>query len=320
MPRVVVVSRDLRLRSHLSELLRPVLGDDLGTAQGVKGLLRRFSGRGVELLLSVDRALEVVPAAMAPCALVELPALPEQGGVGRDWQEQVLELVCSRLGVEPPALQPAPLPLPALARARGGPVDILAIASSTGGPDALARVFSDLPGPLGIPVVIVQHMPAEFTALLAERLDRLCAMQVREGHDGARVEPDTVWVAPGGHHMVLERRRTDLVLRLNDDPPVHSCRPAADPMLFSVAELFGARALGTVLTGMGCDGLEGSRRLVEAGCDVIAQDEESSVVWGMPGFVARAGLASAVLPLSEIGAAIGQRVLASRPKGGRRAG
>lgn len=193
-----------------------------------------------------------------------------------------------------------------------GPVDALAIGCSTGGPNALTAVLAELPADLPVPVLIVQHMPPMFTGLLAERLDKGCALTVREAVDGARLAAGDVWLAPGGKHMVVERRAQGVFVRLTEEPPENSCRPAVDPLFRSVVRAYGAKVLGVVLTGMGQDGLRGCEAIVEAGGQVLAQDEATSVVWGMPGAVASEGLADAVLPLGGIAAEISRRVAAGR--------
>lgn len=178
---------------------------------------------------------------------------------------------------------------------------ILAIGSSTGGPQALMAVLSQLGSDVTVPIVITQHMPATFTALLAEHLERVTHRPCAEARDGDVVKPGTITVAPGGQHMVLVRDGAQtLHVSLNCDPPENFCRPSVDPLFRSAARLFGSRALGLVLTGMGSDGREGARAIVAAGGSIVAQDEASSVVWGMPGAVATAGLCSAILPLGQI--------------------
>lgn len=189
-----------------------------------------------------------------------------------------------------------------------GRPSIVAIGVSTGGPNALAELIPALPGDLPVPVVIVQHMPPMFTRLLAERLDAQSALTVREAEDGMRIEPGTVTIAQGDHHMVLARDAAGVRVVLNQEPPENSCRPAVDPLFRSVTALYGPRVLAVVLTGMGQDGLHGCQHVRDAGGRVLAQDEASSVVWGMPGYVVRAGLADSVLPLSSMAAAITRRV------------
>ena len=178
--------------------------------------------------------------------------------------------------------------------------DVVAIGVSTGGPNALAALLPQLPGSLPVPIVLVQHMPPMFTRLLAERLDAQSALKVVEAAGGETLTPGVVYVAPGNYHMVLQRHGNAVVTVLNQLPPENSCRPAVDPLFRSVAQIYGPRALAVVLTGMGQDGLRGSEDIRAAGGRVLAQDEASSVVWGMPGFVAKAGLADRILPLGEI--------------------
>lgn len=195
-------------------------------------------------------------------------------------------------------------PAPRLRPSSGEFVEALAIGSSTGGPTALDTLFRGLQGELPFAILIVQHMPPLFTKSLADRLARLSRIPVREAHEGAIVQPGTAWVAPGDHHMHVEREGPQTVLRITRGAPENSCRPSVDPLFRSVAAVYGRRALGLVLTGMGSDGLEGARHLVAAGGEVIVQDEPTSVVWGMPGAVAQAGLASRVLPLPDIAAEV----------------
>jgi two-component system chemotaxis response regulator CheB len=212
---------------------------------------------------------------------------------------------------ERPAPRPERSPAPVVRtvpRQLSASVDVVAIGVSTGGPNALAELVPALPGDLGVPVVIVQHMPPLFTKLLAERLDRESALRVIEGAPGMTVARNTVYIAPGDYHMTVTGHAPAVRLAMNQDPPENSCRPAVDVLFRSVASVYGGHVLAAVLTGMGKDGLRGSEVLCEAGAEVLAQDEASSVVWGMPGFVARAGLASAVLPLPDIAPEITRRV------------
>lgn len=187
-------------------------------------------------------------------------------------------------------------------------IDLVAIAASTGGPNALTELFTTLPADFPVPILIVQHMPPMFTRLLAERLSAKSAIRVEEGRTGESLRPGQAWIAPGDYHMLLTRDSTGLRLVLNQDAPENSCRPAADVLFRSVAHTVGPNALAVVLTGMDQDGFRGCEAIHEAGGLVLAQDEVSSVVWGMPGIVARAGLAEKVLPLSLIGPEIVRRV------------
>jgi len=199
-------------------------------------------------------------------------------------------------------------PFPAL------PPHALLIGSSTGGPQALNTVMSRLGEAMDqVPVLIVQHMPPTFTAILAEHLARASGRPAREAVHGEAVLPGRIYVAPGGRHLRVVRREGTPCIALDDGAPVNFCKPSVDPLLSSAAEVWGNRALALVLTGMGCDGSRGAADLVATGGAVIAQDEASSVVWGMPGSVAQAGLCSAVLPLDDIAPSIARLVLGARP-------
>jgi two-component system chemotaxis response regulator CheB len=178
--------------------------------------------------------------------------------------------------------------------------DIIAIGSSTGGPQALFEVLSHLKGGIRQPILITQHMPATFTTILAEHITRQCGIPCAEAKEGEPLVGGRIYLAPGDFHMVLATRGTGTVLSVNKEPPENFCRPAVDPMMRSIAKIYGKRALAIILTGMGQDGMRGCTELVAAGGLTIAQDEPSSVVWGMPGAVATAGLCSAVMPLREI--------------------
>jgi two-component system chemotaxis response regulator CheB len=205
-------------------------------------------------------------------------------------------------------------PLPR--RPFGGHVDIVAIGVSTGGPNALAEVLPALARDFPVPIVIVQHMPPIFTKLLADRLAAQCKFPVLEGAEGMLVEPGSVYIAPGGFHMTVERRGATSRLSTNVDPPENSCRPAVDVLFRSVAAQFGPSALAVVMTGMGSDGLRGCEQVKAAGGHIVVQDEGTSVVWGMPGFVSRAGLADRVLPLHGIAPEISSRVMGPSARAG----
>jgi two-component system chemotaxis response regulator CheB len=179
------------------------------------------------------------------------------------------------------------------------PFSVLAIGSSTGGPNALTEVVSQLPGDFPVPIVVVQHMPPVFTRFLAERLDAVSQLSVREAKGGEMLKPGDVWIAPGDFHLEMKRDGMDVRLQVQSGPQENSCRPSVDVLFRSAASAYPGAALAVVLTGMGQDGLAGARRLVESGSTLLAQDEATSVVWGMPGFVVRAGLADKVLPITE---------------------
>ncbi|MBC8285108.1 MAG: chemotaxis response regulator protein-glutamate methylesterase [Nitrospinae bacterium] len=222
-----------------------------------------------------------------------------------------IKMFCSKkAGLEAPvAAIPKPLqktttpivkkPFPR--RAANQKIDILAIGVSTGGPNALAEFFPSLPGDLPVPIVLVQHMPPFFTKLLAERLTAKCPLDIQEGRAGEKLQPGQAWIAPGDYHMVLEKKADGVYLKTNQEPQENSCRPAVDPLFRSVSDIYGPNVLSVIFTGMGQDGMKGCQQIKDKGGYVIVQDEETSVVWGMPGFVAREGLADEILPLNQIG-------------------
>ncbi|MBK7642088.1 MAG: chemotaxis response regulator protein-glutamate methylesterase [Planctomycetes bacterium] len=195
---------------------------------------------------------------------------------------------------------------------------LLAIGCSTGGPNALDCVLGGLPAELGVPVVIVQHMPPMFTRLLAERLDTKCPLRVHEAQAGMRLEPNHVYIAPGDWHMLVKREGTGLSIALDQSAPENSCRPAVDVLFRSVAQVCGATTLAVVLTGMGRDGTRGCEQIHAAGGRILAQDEATSVVWGMPGFVAQSGVAEAILPLQRVPVEITRILAQSRAAGVRK--
>jgi len=180
------------------------------------------------------------------------------------------------------------------------PPKILVIASSTGGPKALKDVLAGLPPSMSLPILIAQHMPPVFTAILAKDLANVSGRPTGEGQDFEPVKSGHIYIAPGDKHMTVEKAREDVIIRINQDPPENFCRPSAEPLFRSAVMIYGAATLGAVLTGMGKDGNSGARSIADAGGTIVAQDEESSVVWGMPRAVAEAGICSAVLPLKDI--------------------
>ncbi len=185
---------------------------------------------------------------------------------------------------------------------------ILAIGSSTGGPQALLTVLKDL-GSVNVPVVITQHMPSTFTKILAKHLTTSTNFNCKEAEEGDILENGKVYLAPGDYHMTIVEKSGQKVIALNQDAPENFCRPSVEPMFRSVLDLYGAETFAVILTGMGHDGLEASRRLVEEGGKLIAQDEKTSVVWGMPGAVSKAGLCSGVYPLDQIGTKIKEKLM-----------
>lgn len=206
-----------------------------------------------------------------------------------------------------PVVRPVRRPAAEVSRTPAGAdraVSVIGIGASTGGPSVLAEIIPALPKDLSVPVLVVQHMPPIFTKHLAERLDRASAVQVVEARDGEPLRPGVVYIAPGDFHLVVQARGTREVVELHQGPRENSCRPAVDVLFRSLAEVYGSRVCAAVLTGMGKDGLDGCRTLVDRGGRVVVQDQASSVVWGMPGFVSRAGLAQAALSPTEIAATL----------------
>jgi len=199
--------------------------------------------------------------------------------------------------------EPSPAP-----RVRGCAVEVVAIGASTGGPDALVTVLGGLPGDFPVPIVVAQHMPPTFTQFLAGRLAARSSLAVAEATDGDVLAPGQVWIARGDWHMTLARAGRALKVRLDQGPPINSCRPSVDSLFLSAAEICGPRVLAVVLTGMGQDGLRGAERIRAQHGQVLVQDESTSVVWGMPGSIARAGLADAVLPIDQLATEVLRRV------------
>ncbi|MFO0603459.1 MAG: chemotaxis response regulator protein-glutamate methylesterase [Polyangiales bacterium] len=241
------------------------------------------------------RALSHAPPAMVGAALAEPPAP---------------RVVVKPARPAPAPAAPAPDPRPAARRPSHAALDtngVVAIGASTGGPAALSALLPKLVREVHLPIVIVQHMPPVFTAQFAARLATLSGIDVREGADGDVLEAGRAWVAPGDYHMALVPDGLTVRIALNQGPPENSCRPAVDVLFRSVAAAYGRRAIAVVLTGMGQDGLAGAREIRAAGGQVLAQDEASSVVWGMPGALARHNVAHAVLPLDQLDAEVADR-------------
>ncbi|GAB6040241.1 protein-glutamate methylesterase/protein-glutamine glutaminase [Endothiovibrio diazotrophicus] len=197
---------------------------------------------------------------------------------------------------------------PPLAARRRGSYQLVAIGTSTGGPVALQEVLTKLPGSFPLPLLLIQHMPASFTAAFAQRLNQLCAIEVREAADGDELRPALALLAPGGRQMVVERVAGRHLVRITDSEPDQHYRPCVDITFRSAAKLFPGRVLSVILTGMGADGREGARELKAGGSTVWAQDEATSVVYGMPMAVKEAGLTDRVLPLQEVGPNLAESV------------
>jgi len=218
----------------------------------------------------------------------------------RDLVEKTVAL--GRAGSAAPARTVVPFPPRPAAARTGAPrrPRIIAIGSSTGGPQALLTVLGNLKPSVQCPIVIAQHIPATFTTVLAEHIARASGRPCVEAKDGMDVRAGHILLAPGDYHLQLAREADRVVARLSQSAPENFCRPSVDPLFRSVAQLYGADACALVLTGMGSDGCNGARVIAAAGAPVIAQDEATSVVWGMPGAVANAGICTAILPLPMI--------------------
>ena len=313
-----------------------VLDIEMPVMDGLTALPKLLEARpGVQIIMASTLTLKGASVSMKALSLGAADYLPKPttttgistaDGFKRELVEKVKSwgLVARRKRGLPPGSAAAPgsnVPPPpkklypgtVTLRPAGAPgkVDCLAIGSSTGGPQALFAVFRALGRVDRMPVFVTQHMPATFTTILAEHLAQASGMPAAEAKDGEAALPGRIYVAPGDFHMTVESQGTNMVVRLNKNPPENFCRPAVDPMLRSIAKAYGNRTLFVMLTGMGQDGLKGARELVAAGSNVIAQDEASSVVWGMPGAVASAGLCTAVLPLNEIGAYVKKALMRS---------
>jgi two-component system, chemotaxis family, protein-glutamate methylesterase/glutaminase len=222
----------------------------------------------------------------------------------RNVREQLIPRIKALTSSRRPATSAVPPPPAAPRRPRTGAFGVLAIGCSTGGPDALASLLPSLPSDLPVPVVIVQHMPPVFTRLLAARLDAQCGLPVTQAQHGGAVLPGRILIAPGGFHLALRRQGPSVVAELTEDPPENFCRRAVDVLFRSVASVYGDRTLAAVLTGMGRDGERGARVIRDAGGEIYVQDDTTSMVWGMPGAVAGAGLANMILPLPQLGPAL----------------
>jgi two-component system chemotaxis response regulator CheB len=216
-----------------------------------------------------------------------------------------------------PDPRPAPLEAPGSLKLRPFPPispRVLVVGASTGGPQAVMRLLAQLGDVVErAPVLITQHMPMTFTTIFAEHISRVSGRPAGEGRDGEAVRAGRIYIAPGGMHMRVTRKNGTAVIVLDDGPAVNFCKPAVDPLFSSAATIWSNWVLGVVLTGMGVDGRLGATNIVKAGGSVIAQDEATSVVWGMPGAVAAAGLCSAVLPLDRIAPSIVRLFAGERP-------
>ena len=296
MPELDGIGTLVEIRKSLSSL--PVVMYSTLTRHGAEATLEALSKGATDYVAkpsnvgSAAQGLECIRTQLIPKIKELCGSIPRQGGLR--W---------------PDSASPTVLPSPRRATPRREErVDVVAIGVSTGGPNALAQLIPTFPDDLPVPVVIVQHMPPVFTGLLADRLAAQSRIGVQEGSEGAVLKPGVAWIAPGDYHMIVTHEHPDVVLRIQQGPPENSCRPAVDVLFRSIAQVYKLHALAVVMTGMGQDGLRGCEYVREAGGQVLVQDRETSVVWGMPGFVAHAGLADRILPLDQLGTEILRRV------------
>lgn len=249
-----------------------------------------LSARGAEISI---RALSL---GAAECILK-----PGGGAVSQaaDFQRELLSLIRSLAGVKIAPQDTTAQRFPLRKAPNALPARILAIGSSTGGPKALIEMLTGMSG-LSVPIVITQHMPKTFTSMLAKHIGEKTGIVCCEAEDGQEIKAGCAYVAPGDYHLLFRKEAEKICVKLDQGPPENFCRPSVDPMLRSLIPVYGNRTLAVILTGMGSDGAKGCADIIDAGGQVIAQDEASSVVWGMPGAVATAGLCRAVLPPEQI--------------------
>ena len=298
-----------------------VLDIEMPELDGLSALPRLLAARpGVQVVMASSLTQQGASASVEALRLGAADAIgkPRAGWAvsgGMDFRSELvakigaLGAVAHRRPGEPAPELPPPLPTASCIVPKGPAPSscrpqALVIGASTGGPNALFRLVELLPRELDVPVFVTQHMPPTFTAILAEHLTRHTRRPSQEAKDGSAAQPGHVYIAPGGRHMSLTGKPGRVRIAISDEAPENFCRPSVNPMMRSAALVYGRCALGIMLTGMGSDGLEGARELVAAGGMLIAQDQSTSVVWGMPGSVVRAGLAAEVLPLDEIAAVV----------------
>jgi two-component system chemotaxis response regulator CheB len=292
---------------------------DMDGIAALPELLRRKPGLAVVMASTLTRRnAEVTMRALALGALDCIQKPDAQGGMSSDAFRHGLIAKIRELGMRarrplerPPIAVSAAGRMPSRLRPEPSmPPRVLAIGASTGGPQALTEICARL-GPVidQAPVLVTQHMPPTFTTIFAEHLARATGREAREAQDGEAIRAGRIYVAPGHRHLRIVRHDGHPVVMLDDGAPVHFCKPSVDVMFSSAAQVWGNWVQALVLTGMGADGASGAADIVAAGGSVIAQDEATSIVWGMPGAVAQAGLCAAVLPLPKIAPALLRRFL-----------
>lgn len=301
-----ITASGLAARSHDANITHFVVGASLADAPEAIAALEAL-GTGEVLAVSDNVVDAVQRLGLPPNRIVEASGDPQA----------IAKQIVGALDRRPrsprpsrPAPSAAPTPTPASPAApaatapasRGGRRNLLAIGCSTGGPEALTTILADFPADFPVPIVVVQHMPPDFTAVLARTLDRATPLSVSEVTAPVTARPGEVWIAPGHRHLVTVDASGRL--DLHDGPEVKNCRPSVDILFSSVAQSHGRMAVAAVLTGMGDDGADGATDLVATGAHMIVQDEASSVVWGMPGAVVRKGLAHEIVPLRHMAEAL----------------
>lgn len=286
----------------------------VGGLKSIPAILK--AARGAQVLIVSSLAEEGAEETVAALALGAADTLPKPG-IGRfnGRFSEVLMAKLRALGHADFSVAPAAPDVPAPARVlcqgpdmAEGPLGLLALGASTGGIHALATLFEALPRRIHVPILVTQHLPAPFMSVLARQLATASGRLATVAEDGMRLMPDQIVIAPGDAHLNVDTSRDRLIVRLSSQKMTSCCVPSVDPMLSSAGAVLGPGALGVMLSGMGRDGSEGASRLVAAGGSVIAQDEASSAVWGMPRAVVDAGLACAVLPPAKIAARIARRI------------
>ena len=289
-----------------------VLDLEMPGAGGLKSIPRIIAAAaGAKVMIVSSLAEDGAEQTVAALALGAADTLPKPG-TGR-FNGKFSEILLSKLkALGYASVEPPPTPVrkgsPTALRAMpNDPIDVLAIGASTGGIHALGALFHALPGKIGVPILVTQHLPVPFMGVFARQLGAVARRPAIIAEDGMKLEPDVILVAPGDAHLTLEPASDGVVVRLTHGRSTSGCMPSLDPMFASVGALYGAGALGVVLTGMGRDGVEGASRLVACGGSVLAQDEASCAVWGMPRAVLEAGLACAVLPPDKIARRIASR-------------
>lgn len=291
-----------------------ILDLEMPGAGGLKSIPRIVAAAaGAKVMIVSSLAEDGAEQTVAALALGAADTMPKPG-IGR-FNGKFSEILLSKLkalGYATPAAmatyasQPSG-PHPSLRAMPAEPIDVLAIGASTGGIHALGVLFHALPKRIGVPILLTQHLPSPFMFVFGRQLGAIAHRPCLVAEDGMRLQPDQILLAPGDAHLTLEPAKDGAVVRLSHGRTTSGCLPSVDPMLASVGALFGAGALGVVLTGMGRDGVEGAATLVGCGGSIIAQDEASCAVWGMPRAVLEAGLVSAVLPPDKIARRIASR-------------